>query len=97
MDQDTKREFDNLAMLINKGFEGTMQTLRGEMREMRQELKGEISEVQEGLEEVRNIAKRIDYRTQNQVEALYDEIREVQREIDDIRAHVGMPPRRLTA
>jgi hypothetical protein len=97
MDKETKdlieNSFEKWTGVILREFE----RMNGRMDEMEKGLKAELDDTREELREIGDTVKRIDYRTQNQVEALYDEIREVQREIDDIRAHVGMPPRRLAA
>jgi hypothetical protein len=97
MDKETKafieNSFEKWTGVILQEFE----RMNGRMDGMEKGLKAELDDTREELREIGDTVKRIDYRSQNQVEALYDEIREVQREIDDIRAHVGMPPRRLAA
>jgi hypothetical protein len=97
MDKETKgfieNSFEKWTGVILREFE----RMNGRIDKMEEGLKTELADVREELREVGDTVKRIDYRTQNQVEALYDEVREVQREIDEIRAHVGMPPRRLAA
>lgn len=62
MDQETKEfikgEFENFAILINKGFETTMQTLRDEMKSesslLRDEMKSEISTLRGEMKTMEN-------------------------------------------
>lgn len=53
MDQETKEfikgEFENFAILINKGFETTMQTLRDEIKSEASTLRGEMKTMENGL------------------------------------------------
>ncbi len=78
---------------VDQRFDGVDQRfekIEEEISELRTELKEEINEL-------RVITKRIDTRTQNQVDAVYDdttllktEVKEMKEDIVSIKAHVGM-------
>ena len=112
MDQETKdffkEEIGELAGMINKGFESLRTELRGEIvgfrdelkndiGELRSELKEEINELREEVGGLRVITQRIDTRTQNQVDAVYEDttilktdMKAAKKDILSIKAHVGM-------
>ena len=52
---------------------------------------GEFERVHGDIAEVLRIAQRIDERTQNQVEALYEEVRVTQARVERVEDHIGLP------
>lgn len=93
--------FDGLRTELKGEINGLRTELKGEISELRTELKEEVSELREELKEeiheVRVIAKRIDTRTQNQVDAVYEDtavlktdVKGVKKDIFDIKTHIGM-------
>lgn len=82
-------------------LKGEISELRGEVNELREELKEEIhelrTELKEEIHDVRVIVKRIDTRTQNQIDAVYEDtavlktdMKGVKKDIVSIKTHIGM-------
>lgn len=94
-------KFAELRTELKGEINGLRTELKGEINGLRTELKEEISELREELKEeineVRVIAKRIDTRTQNQIDAVYEDtavlktdMKGVKKDIVSIKTHIGM-------
>lgn len=93
MDQDVrtiiKKEIGELAIIINSGFE----SLQGQVTE----LKTDMAVLKTSVNTLQATVSRIDTRTQNQMDAVYEDIgtlkrgeKETKEEIVSIKAHVGL-------
>lgn len=91
MDKEMKKEFEELAVMINAGFNSMQEQMdkrferveteiadvRTELADTREELKQEISAVKETM------ARREDY--------YIEEVGDIKRRVDRIEDHVGIP------
>lgn len=103
MDRETKKEFESLARLVQGGFLelkdeiGAVRfELKGDIESVRTELKDEISSVRTELKD--DIAaldakvSRIDRRTENQVDSLYEDVHELKDRMKVVEKKVGIIP-----
>jgi conjugal transfer/entry exclusion protein len=72
-------------------FESRLDKIENRMDSMEKTLRNEIGAVALEVLEVKQLVRRIDDRTQHQVEGLYEEIRVTQQEVANLQDHLGLP------
>ena len=99
MDQKTKEflqaELAQQNEFVRQSLEKQNEIIRAELdqrfEKWTQLIAGEFERVHGDIAEVRRIAQRIDDRTQNQVEALYEEVRVTERRVKRVEDQLGLP------
>lgn len=74
-----------------EGMETRLERVEARMEGMEKRMKDDLGAIALELVEMKQVIRRIDERTQNQVESLYEEIRVTQREVAKIDEHLGLP------
>jgi hypothetical protein len=89
--RDMGTAFEARMERMETGLREEIGEVRAEMGSMETRLKDQIGAVALEVLEVKQLVKRIDDRTQHQVEALYEEVRVTQKAVVKIEKHIGLP------
>lgn len=74
-----------------EGMDSKFERMEARMQSMEKSLKDDMGAIALELVETKQLVRRIDERTQHQVEALYEEVRVTQKEVARIDEHLGLP------
>jgi hypothetical protein len=91
-----------MQAFIEAQMKAQLEDITGVIRDMGEALESRINKAEKRLRdeigavalevlEVKQLARRIDDRTQHQVEALYEEVRITQKAVVKVEEHIGLP------